>query len=97
MTKDELELARLNRDRIARHDNEPYYRQQERRVRGWAGSGYAQPMPEGIALGSLPHVAKTGRCKISWPRPQGRDKAECVHPSWTYDNPEDAKKHPREE
>ena len=47
--------ARSNRERIARGGNSLYYTQQAALVAQWK---LGEPVPRGIALGTLPYVGK---------------------------------------
>ncbi len=54
-TKDELETARLNRERVKSGETNAYYDQQRNIAEGWA---YGTKPPEGLRLGELPYLGK---------------------------------------
>ena len=54
---DDLEQARLNRERDNTQTNE-FYAQQARAVAQWT---MGEPKPESVILGELPYVGKIGR------------------------------------
>lgn len=82
MTAEELAQAAANRERVARHDCESFYLNQERMMAAWAGAGYPQPKPAGIVLGNLKTIRTPA--KLHWPKPQGFYEAIVVYPSWHY-------------
>ena len=52
---DDLNNARLNRERIQRGDSNQYYLEQAHAVAQWH---LGEPAPQGVVLGSLPFVGK---------------------------------------
>lgn len=55
MDAEELEKARLNRERVARHENEAYYTLIEKTVRL---TPIDKPLPPWIPMGNLPALSE---------------------------------------
>ena len=58
---DDLENARLNRERIARGETNPYYAQQAHAVAQWQLS---ETPSESVVLGELPYVGRIRRDRL---------------------------------